>query len=78
MFKIGNIVQHRTTAKVGKVVGYGCRVVDHTYSLTLKVRPLRGVDFKPLFEDSMGEWRLLGLHSPKLIHRDSLQGIRVA
>ncbi len=37
MFKIGDLVQHKTTGKLGTIVGYGCRVLDRTYFLTLKV-----------------------------------------
>lgn len=73
MFRIGDIVQHRATGKVGKVVGYGCRVSDRISFLTLKVKPFKGIYFQSPMEDSINEWRFLGLSSSKSIDRDLSQ-----
>jgi hypothetical protein len=63
MFRIGDIVQHQTTGKIGKIVGYGCQKRDRTYFMTLKVKPLKGQGFpafgncyfKGPLEDTMNE-----------------------
>ncbi len=59
MFKIDDLVQHKTTGKIGKIVGYGCRECDRIYFMTLKVKPSKGHYFKPPIEDIMSEWRFI-------------------
>ncbi len=66
MFKIGNLVQHKTTGKIGKVVGYGCRVSNFAYFMTLKVKPVKGFPFTAPIEDLMSQWRFVSLYSPQL------------
>lgn len=66
MFKIGDLVQHKTTGKLGTIVGYGCRVLDRTYFLTLKVKPLKGFYFRPHMEDTISKWCFVPLNSPQL------------
>ena len=74
MFKIGDMVQHQTTGKVGRVVGYGCQISDRTYFLTLKVKPLKRFYFRPI-EDLMSVWHFLRVDSPTL-HYQSLAKTR--
>ncbi|MEM8830036.1 MAG: hypothetical protein AAGE96_11865 [Cyanobacteria bacterium P01_G01_bin.19] len=66
MFKIGDIVQHRQTEKVGRVVGFGCRLTASTYFLTLKVKPLKQISFRNI-EDSYSEWRFVRHQLPIVI-----------
>lgn len=70
MFKVGDIVQHKTTGKLGKIVGYGCRVSDRTYLMTLKVKPLKGYFLKPPIEDMMNQWRFVRLNRPQFLQPD--------
>ena len=68
MFKVGDIVQHKTTGKIGKIVGYGCRLGDRTYFMTLKVKPLKGHYFwQPFIEDTINEWLFVRLDYPQLL-----------
>ncbi|VEP11411.1 hypothetical protein H1P_1030010 [Hyella patelloides LEGE 07179] len=78
MFKVGDIVQHKVTGKLGTVVGYGCRVLDRTYCLTLKVKPLKGFYFRSPIEDTISKWRFVPLGSPQLFDRGSLKHKLVA
>ena len=66
MFKVGDLVQHKTTGKIGKVVGYGCRVFDVSYLMTLKVKPVKGNFFKAPIEDLMNQWRFVSFYSSQL------------
>ena len=66
MFTVGDTVQHKQTGKVGRVVGYGCRLTPSAYCLTLKVRPLRQLSFKNM-EDTVSEWRLVCHQLPIMI-----------
>ena len=66
MFTVGDTVQHKQTGKVGRVVGYGCRLTPSAYCLTLKVRPLRQLSFKNM-EDTVSEWRLVRHLAPIMI-----------
>ena len=68
MFKVGDIVQHKTTGKIGKIFGYGYLVSDYTYFMTLKVKPLKGDLWQPSIEDKMGEWCFVRLSYPRLIN----------
>ena len=71
MFKVGDIVQHKTTGKIGKIVGYGCRLSDRIYFMTLKVKPLKGHYFwQPFIEDTINEWRFVRLNYPQLFAPD--------
>ena len=68
MFRVGDIVQHKTTGKIGKIVGYGCRLCDRTYFMTLKVKPLKGHYFwQPFIEDRINEWCFVRLNYPQLL-----------
>ena len=68
MFKVGDIVQHKTTGKIGKIVGYGCRLNDRTYFMTLKVKPLKDHYFwQPFIEDTVNEWLFVRLDYPQLL-----------
>ncbi|WP_036484866.1 hypothetical protein [Myxosarcina sp. GI1] len=58
MFRIGNIVQHKQTRKVGRVVGYGFRLTASTYFLILKVKPLKQISFRNI-EDAFGKWHFV-------------------
>lgn len=74
MFKVGDIVQHKPTGTIGKIVGYGCRVGDRTYFMTLKVIPLKGHYVnKPSIEDKMNEWRFVRLNCPQLLNPPDLR-----
>ena len=70
MFRIGDTVRHKTTGKIGKIVGYGSRLRDSTYFMTLKVKPLKRHYFKPHIEDTMSEWCFVRLNYPQLIEPD--------
>ncbi|WP_319419703.1 hypothetical protein [Pleurocapsa sp. FMAR1] len=61
MFKIGDLVQHKTTGKIGKIVGYGCRVGDDYNLTTLKVelRSYSSCPIQPIAEDLFDRWQAL-------------------
>ncbi len=56
MFNVNDIVQHRRTGKIGKVIAYGCQLSESTYSLTLKVGGLKNVPIQPITEDTIDKW----------------------
>lgn len=66
MFKVGDIVQHEQTGRIGKVVGYGCRLTDATYFLTLKVKPINRISLRSI-EDNFNQWRFVRHHLPIVI-----------
>lgn len=68
MFKVGDLVQHKTTGKIGKIVGYGYRLADSIYFMTLKVKPLKGHCFRSPIEDAMNEWRFVRSNSSQSIY----------
>ena len=69
MFRVGDLVRHKNTGEIGKIVGYGCRFSDCTYFMTLKVKPSKGHYFwQPPIEDTMNEWRLVRLDYPHLLN----------
>ena len=74
MFKVGDIVQHKPTGKIGKIFGYGCRVCDRTYFITLKVILPKGHYFnKSSIEDKMNEWRFVRHNCPQLLNPPDLR-----
>jgi hypothetical protein len=56
MFNLNQVVQHKKTGKVGKVVGYGYKTSGNAYFLTLKVRLLKNLATKATIEDITNEW----------------------
>ena len=71
MFRIGDTVRHKTTGKIGKIVGYGSRLRNNTYFMTLIVKPLKRNYFKPLIEDRISQWCCVRLNYPQLLDSDS-------
>ena len=71
MFKIGDIVLHKTTGRIGKIVGYGHRLGDRIYFTTLKVELLKS-DYlwQPTIEDKIDKWRFVRLNYLPLINPD--------
>lgn len=66
MFKVGDIVQHKQTGRVGKIFGYGCHLTDATYFLTLKVKPLNRISLRPI-EDNFNQWHFVRHQLPIVI-----------
>ena len=66
MFKIGDLVQHKTTKITGIVIGYGVRQTDCDYALrtlrdraiTLKVELKSDESIKPIAEDVCDKWKI--------------------
>ncbi|MEN9520856.1 MAG: hypothetical protein RLZZ381_3444 [Cyanobacteriota bacterium] len=56
MFNINQVVQHKKTGKVGKVIGYGYQTFENVDFLTIKVRLLKSLSTKPVVEDMSKEW----------------------
>lgn len=56
MFKIGDIVQHKVSKTVGRVSGYGCRILDNIHFMTLKVIPFKTSDGQNCLEDKVDQW----------------------
>lgn len=58
MFDINDIVQHRRTGKIGKVIAYGCQLSESNYCLILKVRGLKDLPIQPITdtEDTIDKW----------------------
>ena len=78
MFKVGDLVQHKTAKITGTVIGYGVRQTDGDRAVTLKVelksdRPIRPIAenvydlnewIKPIAEDVCERWRI---RQPKVL-----------
>jgi hypothetical protein len=71
MFNINDIVQHRKTSQVGKIIGYGCQASGSTYFSTLKVQVLNGVSPTPIVEDIVDEWCSWQGGSKRILSHDS-------
>jgi hypothetical protein len=56
MFNLNQVVQHKRTGKVGKVIGYGHQTFENVDFLTIKVRLLKNLSTKPVVEDMTKEW----------------------
>jgi hypothetical protein len=56
MFNLNQVVQHKKTGKVGKVIGYGYQTFENVYFLTIKVQLLKNFPTKPVVEDMINEW----------------------
>jgi hypothetical protein len=56
MFNLNQVVQHKKTGKVGKVIGYGYQTFENVYFLTIKVQLLKNLSTKPVVEDMINEW----------------------
>ena len=56
MFNIDDVVQHRKTGKVGKIIGYGYQIANFSYVLTLKVEVSKNIPFQLIVEDITNEW----------------------
>jgi hypothetical protein len=56
MFNLNQVVQHKKTGKVGKVIGYGYQTFENVYSPTIKVQLLKNLPTKPVVEDLINEW----------------------
>jgi hypothetical protein len=56
MFNLNQVVQHKRTGKVGKVIGYGHQTFENVDFLTIKVRLLKNLSPKPVVEDMTKEW----------------------
>jgi hypothetical protein len=56
MFNLNQVVQHKRTAKVGKVIAYGHQTFENVDFLTIKVRLLKNLSPKPVVEDMTKEW----------------------
>ncbi len=59
MFKVGDIVRHKTTGLTGKVIGYGYHKVNLSYYLTtLKVELRSSSPIRPIAEDLLEKWQV--------------------
>ena len=59
MFKVGDLVRHRTTSITGKVIGYGQRQVSNSYyTTTLKVELQSYDPIRPMAEDVVEKWKM--------------------
>jgi hypothetical protein len=56
MFNLNQVVQHKKTGKVGKVIGYGYQTFENVYFLTIKVQLLKDISTKAIMEDLTNEW----------------------
>ena len=57
MFKVGDLVQHKTTKITGKVIGYGVRQ-NGDRAITLKVELKSYDSIKPIAEDVCDKWKI--------------------
>lgn len=66
MQNIGDVVIHRKTRRIGKIVGYGHQIVDGVYQPTLIVRNVKGMGLKrkKVVEDLATAWRPAQLKEP--------------
>ena len=58
MFKVGDLVQHKTTKITGTVIGYGVRQTDCDRAITLKVELKSDESIKPIAEDVCEKWKI--------------------
>ena len=59
MFKIGDLVRHKTAGITGKVIGYGkLQIGDRYYTNTLKVELQSGYPIAPIAEDAVEKWKM--------------------
>ncbi|GAB4533978.1 MAG: hypothetical protein Tsb0014_19870 [Pleurocapsa sp.] len=70
MFNLSDRVQHKLTGDVGVVVGYGHRIVDRNYVITLKVRLIRANSIKLMVEDLFSKWRFFQEDDERLFRKD--------
>ena len=57
MFSIDDLVQHKKTGKIGKVIGYGCQTYGNIYCSTLKVQIFKNkIHNKLIIEDKLNAW----------------------
>ena len=56
MIDIHSYVRHKRTYKIGKVLGYGYKIVDEVYLTTLKVELLEEGVLEGFTEDVYTEW----------------------
>ena len=57
MFKIGDLVQHKTTKITGRVIGYGVSQ-NSDRAITLKVELKSYDSIKPIAEDVCKKWKI--------------------
>ena len=59
MFKIGDLVRHKTAGITGKVIGYGkLQIGDRYYTDTLKVELQSEYPIAPTAEDAVEKWKM--------------------
>ena len=58
MFKVGDLVKHKTTGMTGTVIGYGVRQTDCGRAITLKVELEFDESIKPIAEDVCEKWKI--------------------
>ena len=56
MIDLDSYVRHKRTYKLGKVLGYGYKIVDQVYLTTLKVELLEQGALEGFTEDVYTEW----------------------
>ena len=57
MFSVDDIVKHKKTGKVGKIIGYGCQTDGNTYFSTFKVQIFKKKNHEKLIiEDNLNAW----------------------
>ena len=57
MFKIGDLVRHKTAKITGKVIGYGIRPDDNR-TITVKVKIRTEESFDLIAEDACNKWTI--------------------
>jgi hypothetical protein len=59
MLKIGDIVKHQKTGKIGKIIDYGYqKITDSYYLTTLRVELFTYSQMTPITEDLFEQWQV--------------------